>query len=71
MYKTAVYTLVHGVITQQKLYNCVHSCSHFNCSYCVLFYCIVWLRLSSINKRIWWRWWANIKKCYITQHNIA
>jgi len=21
------------------------------------FYCIVWLCLSSINKRIWWRWW--------------
>jgi len=24
----------------------------------VLFYCIVWLRLSSINKRIWW-WWSS------------
>jgi len=29
---------------------CVNSCSHFNYGYCVLFYYIVWLRLSSINK---------------------
>jgi len=37
---------------------CVNNCSHFNhSSYCVLFYCIVWLRLSTTKKRIWWWWW--------------
>jgi len=24
----------------------------------ILSYCIVWLRLSTINKRIWWWWWC-------------